>query len=118
MKSEPVLLLAIVAATTEAGSALMLLAADHTTAGAARGGRDVPDRHGRRSGAVTCHTTIEGEVMFAATHHSTDELITVLGLVLVFACLGGAAYLAYLSNAVGAVLLLLVAIVAAYLLLL
>jgi hypothetical protein len=34
MKSEPVLLLAIVAATTEAGSALMLLAADHTTAGA------------------------------------------------------------------------------------
>jgi hypothetical protein len=56
--------------------------------------------------------------MFAATHHSADELITVLGLVLVFACLGGAAYLAYLSNAVGAVLLLLVAIVAAYLLLL
>jgi hypothetical protein len=33
MKSEPVLLLAIVAALTQAGSALVLLAADHTTAG-------------------------------------------------------------------------------------
>lgn len=52
-----------------------------------------------------------------ATRHSPAELIAVLGLLLVIACLAGAAYLAYLRNAVGAVLLLLVAIVAAFLLL-
>lgn len=55
--------------------------------------------------------------MLAVNHHSTADLIEVLAIILVFACLAGAGYLAYLRNVVGAVLLLLVAIVAAYLLL-
>lgn len=53
----------------------------------------------------------------ATAHHSTADLVFLLGLILVFACLAGAAYLAYLRNALGCVLLVVVAIVAAFLLL-
>lgn len=52
-----------------------------------------------------------------ATHHSTADLVEVLGIILVFACLAGAAYMAYLRNALAVVLLVAVAIVAAFLLL-
>lgn len=55
--------------------------------------------------------------MLALVNHSTENLITVLGVLLVFACLAGAAYMAYLRNALAVVLLLVVAIVAAFLLL-
>jgi hypothetical protein len=36
--------------------------------------------------------------MFAATHHSTEDLLQVLVFLLLLACLGGAAYLVYLKN--------------------
>jgi hypothetical protein len=55
--------------------------------------------------------------MFAATHHSTEDLLQVLVFLLIFACLGGAAYLVYLKNFVGAGLLLVVAVVVYILLL-
>lgn len=54
---------------------------------------------------------------WGAIHHSTEDLITVLGLLLVFVCLAAAAYMAYLRNAIAVVLLLVVAIVTAFLLL-
>lgn len=50
-------------------------------------------------------------------HHDEAELLTVLGIILVLGCLGGAAYMAYLRNALAAILLLAVAVVAAWLLL-
>jgi hypothetical protein len=52
-----------------------------------------------------------------AAHHSSGELLVLIGWLVVIGCLLGAGYLAYLRNALGAVLLLLVAIVAAFLLL-
>ena len=56
--------------------------------------------------------------LFAEVHHGdTEGLVTLLGLILVFGCLLGAAYCAYLRNFLGTGLLLVVAIVAAYLLL-
>jgi hypothetical protein len=55
--------------------------------------------------------------MLAVNHHSTDDLLVVLGVILVLGCLAGAAYMAYLRNALACGLLVLVAIVAAFLLL-
>jgi uncharacterized membrane protein YoaK (UPF0700 family) len=55
--------------------------------------------------------------MFAATHHSTEDLLQVLVFLLILACLGGAACLVYLKNFVGAGLMVVVAVVV-YLLLL
>lgn len=52
-----------------------------------------------------------------ATIHHTSDLLFLLGVLLVIGCLAGAAYMAYVRNALAAVLLLLVAIVAAFLLL-
>jgi uncharacterized membrane protein YedE/YeeE len=52
----------------------------------------------------------------ATIHHSSD-LLFLLGILLVFGCLAGAAYMAYARNALAAILLLLVAIIAAFLLL-
>jgi hypothetical protein len=49
--------------------------------------------------------------------HSAGSLLFVIGVILVICCLAGAAYMAYLRNALGAVLLLIVAVVAAFLLL-
>jgi uncharacterized membrane protein YedE/YeeE len=59
-----------------------------------------------------------GTGQMAALHnHDTAGLLFVLGIILVLGCLAGAAYMAYLRNALAAILLLVVAIVAAYLLL-
>jgi hypothetical protein len=55
--------------------------------------------------------------MFAAAHHSTADMLTLIGWLVVFGCLGFAAFCAYKSQALAAILLLVVAIVAAYLLL-
>lgn len=54
-------------------------------------------------------------LLFSA--HSTAGLLTLIGVLLVIGCLCAAAYMAYLRNVLGAVLLLVVAIVAAFLLL-
>lgn len=56
-------------------------------------------------------------MLASVNHHSTDDLLTVLGVILVLACLGGAAYMAYVRNALACGLLILVAIVSAFLLL-
>lgn len=53
----------------------------------------------------------------AARDADWRQAIDLLGIVLVIACLAGAAYLAYLRNVVGCVLLLVVAVFAAVLLL-
>lgn len=55
--------------------------------------------------------------MLALHHHDSADLLFLIGILLVLACLGGAAYMAYLRNALAAILLLVVAIVAAFLLL-
>jgi len=39
--------------------------------------------------------------MLAVVHHSTTDLIAVLGILLVFCCLAGAAYLAYCATRSG-----------------
>lgn len=49
--------------------------------------------------------------------HTTGSLIWLIGLIIVIGCLAGAAYMAYLRNVLAAVLLLVVAIIAAFLLL-
>lgn len=49
--------------------------------------------------------------------HGVHSLLAVVGVLIVLGCLAGAGYCAYLRNALGAVLLLAVAIVAAFLLL-
>jgi hypothetical protein len=53
--------------------------------------------------------------MLAASGLDSEEA-QVLVFLLILACLGGAAYLAYLRNVVGAILMLVVAVVAAFLL--
>lgn len=53
----------------------------------------------------------------ATIHYSSADLLFLVGILLVIGCLAGAAYMAYLRNALAAILLLLVAIVAAFLLL-
>lgn len=56
--------------------------------------------------------------MFAARNDvSTEEALTWIGILLVVICLGLAAYMAYLTNWLATVLLLVVAIFAAFLLL-
>lgn len=52
-----------------------------------------------------------------ATTHSSSDLLFLLGVLIVAGCLIGAGYMAYVRNALAAVLLLLVAIIAAFLLL-
>ena len=47
----------------------------------------------------------------------TEDLVFLLGIIIVIGCLLGAAYLAYLRNFLGTALLIVVAIVAAFLLL-
>lgn len=56
-------------------------------------------------------------IVLAALHHNSADLLFLIGVLLVIGCLAGAAYMAYLRNALAAILLLVVAIVAAYLLL-
>ena len=55
--------------------------------------------------------------MFLTTHHSTADTIELLGWVIVVGCLLGAAYMAYLRNALAVGLLIIVAIFAAFLML-
>jgi hypothetical protein len=56
--------------------------------------------------------------MFAAAHHSTADIQSFVGYLVVLGCLGVAAFCAYKSQALAAILLLVVALVAAYILLL
>lgn len=55
--------------------------------------------------------------MLAAKDVSADEALELIGIILVIACLAGAAYAAWLRNVVATVLLIVVAIVVAFLLL-
>jgi hypothetical protein len=55
--------------------------------------------------------------MLAAAHHSTAEMLTLVGWLVVLGCLGLAVWQATLRNVLAVVLLLVVAIIAAYLLL-
>jgi ATP/ADP translocase len=56
-------------------------------------------------------------LLAARDHVDSGEALFWIGVLIVVGCLVGAAYLAYLSNVIGAVLLLVVAIIAAVLLL-
>lgn len=55
--------------------------------------------------------------MLAVNHVSGDQALNLVGIILVVACLAGAAYAAWLRNVVATVLLIVVAIVVAFLLL-